>query len=71
MNRYLHILLLALVALPTYAQESIEMADQMRREGKIYVLVAIVLTILIGLLIFLVRIDQKVSKLEKDFPQNR
>lgn len=71
MNRYLHILVLALVAQPAYAQESIEMADQMRSEGKIYVLVAIVLTILIGLLIFLVRIDRKVSKLEKDFPQNR
>jgi hypothetical protein len=46
----------------------VEMADNFRAEGKIYVLVAIMLTILIGLVIYLIRIDRKVSKLEKELP---
>jgi CcmD family protein len=48
------------------AQDSIEMADQMRSEGKIYVVVAVVAVILIGLFIYLFTIDRKVSRLEKD-----
>ena len=43
-----------------------EMADAMRENGRIYVVVAVVLTILAGLIIYLVRIDRKVSRLEKN-----
>jgi uncharacterized transporter YbjL len=42
-----------------------EMADTMRSEGKIYVVVAILLTIFAGLIFYLVRIDRKVTRLEK------
>lgn len=44
----------------------IEMADTMRSNGKIYVVVAVVLTILAMLIIYLFRIDRKISKLEKN-----
>ena len=44
----------------------IEMADQMRSEGKIYVVVAVLSVILIGLFIYLINIDKKVGKLEKE-----
>lgn len=44
--------------------QNVEMADQMRAEGKIYVVVAVVLTILIGLITYLVTIDRKLKKLE-------
>ena len=44
----------------------IEMADTMRSNGKIYVVVAVVLTILVMLIIYLFRIDRKISKLEKN-----
>ena len=37
----------------------------MRSGGKIYVVLAIVITILTGLIIYLVRLDNKISKLEK------
>lgn len=37
----------------------------MRSDGKIYVVVAVCLTILFGLIIYLVRLDRKISKLEK------
>lgn len=52
------------IAFPTLAQ-SPEMADQMRSEGKIYVLLAIVLTVLIGLVIYLFLLDRRISRLEK------
>ena len=37
----------------------------MRASGKIYVVLAIVLTILAGLIFYVVRLDRKISKLEK------
>ena len=35
-------------------------------DGKIYVVVAVVLTILLGLIAYLIRLDRKISKLEKE-----
>ena len=46
--------------------QSIEMADTMRSEGKIYVVVAVLCVILMVLIIYLISIDRKVSKLEKE-----
>ena len=40
-------------------------AFDMRSNGKIYVVVAVMLIILIGLLLYLFRIDRKITKLEK------
>ncbi len=39
--------------------------DFMRSNGKIYVVMAVVVTILIGLFLFLLNLDRKISKLEK------
>jgi amino acid transporter len=46
--------------------QSAEMADVMRSNGKIYVVIAVILTILAGLILYLVRLDRKISKLEKE-----
>ena len=43
-----------------------EMADAMRENGKIYVVIAVMLTILAGLVLYLVRTDRKISKLERN-----
>ncbi len=48
----------------TMAQD-VEMADVMRSNGKIYVVVAIIAILFIGLMIYLIRIDKKVQKLEE------
>jgi len=40
-------------------------ADVMRSNGKIYVVVAVCLIILFGLIAYLIRIDRKIGKLEK------
>ena len=45
-------------------QKSI-MADLMRNNGKIYVVIAVMLTILAGLIVFMMRLDRKISQLEK------
>ncbi|MBI5372208.1 MAG: CcmD family protein [Sphingobacteriales bacterium] len=42
------------------------MADTMRSNGRIYVVVAVVLTILTGLILYVARLDKKISRLEKD-----
>ena len=45
--------------------EFVEMADRLRADGKIYVVVAIILVILAGFLTYLVILDKKIGKLEK------
>ncbi len=52
-----------LTAIITTAQTSPDSA--MEKNGKIYVVMAVCLTILVGLVIYLVMIDRKVSALEK------
>lgn len=47
-----------------YAQPA-TMADEMRSNGKIYVVIAVILLILIGLLLYVIRLDKKISKLER------
>ena len=49
-----------------FAQDKVEMADSMRSSGKIYVVVAVCLTILIGLFIYVFMIDKKISRFEKN-----
>ena len=49
----------------TVLANSVEMADLMRSNGKIYVVVAVIAIIFIGLMAYLYRIDQRVKKLEK------
>ena len=41
-------------------------ADPLVSQGKIYVVMAVVTTILTGLLFFLWRLDKKITRLEKD-----
>lgn len=62
---YLFTFTLSLITLISRGQPDAEMADVMRSEGKIYVVVAIMLVILIGLLFFLYRMDRKITDLEK------
>ncbi len=53
--------------LVNYAQQdgNVQMADAMHANGKIYVVVAVILTIFAGIIIYLVRLDRKISKIEK------
>lgn len=48
-----------------YQNSKVEMADKMREEGKIYVLVGIIGIVFAGIVVYLISIERKVSKLEK------
>lgn len=58
-------IILVLISLSSFAQQKVEMADTMRSNGKIYVVVAVCLTILSGLFIYMIYIDKKISRFEK------
>lgn len=49
-----------------YQNRGIEMADGFYQSGKIYVLVLIILSVVVGLLAYAVWIDRRLSKLEKE-----
>ncbi len=51
-----------------FAQETsnVEMADGLRSSGKIYVVVASIAVIFFGIVFYLVTIDRRLSKLEKE-----
>lgn len=56
-----------LITASIFAQgNDVEMADKMRSNGRIYVVVAVILTILAGLILYVIRIDRKISKMEKE-----
>jgi uncharacterized membrane protein len=59
---------LAIISLSATAQgmPAATMADTMRSNGKIYVVIAVLLTILAGIVLYLVRLDKKITKLEKE-----
>lgn len=48
-----------------YQNSRVEMADTMRSEGKIYVLVGIIGIVFAGILVYVIATDKKVGKLEK------
>ena len=68
LKRTLFFILLNIIAIVLNAQDStqkVDMADTMRSNGRIYVVVAVILIILIGLLMYVARLDRKISKMEK------
>ena len=57
---------LNLFAQSSVDQSTVEMADRLRTDGKIYVVVGVLLIILVGVLVYLVRLDGKIRKIEKE-----
>lgn len=55
-----------LLCLPALAQEEVEMAKALRESGKIYVVVGVVVLIFIGMVIYLIKLDRKVSQIERE-----
>ena len=63
---FLFSFLFSVCAFAQTSTDSPEMADMMRSNGKIYVVVAVCLIILIGLFLYVARVDNKLKKLEKE-----
>lgn len=59
-------LLIALMASANLFAQEVQMADALRADGKIYVVVAVLAVLLAGLLLYVVRLDRKITRLEKE-----
>ena len=65
----LFLLTLLLISGNLFAQavdNGVPMADKLREDGKIWVVVAVIAVIFAGIAISMLRIDSKVSKIEKE-----
>ncbi len=59
-------LMMLMLTLNMFAQNNdVEMADALRSNGKIYVVVGSIVIILIGLLVYLFTLDKRLKMLEK------
>ncbi|ACU05415.1 MULTISPECIES: CcmD family protein [Pedobacter] len=66
MKKLIFALTLLLTSVELFAQSNeVEMADTLRSNGKIYVVVFCILIILIGLLIYLFSLDKRLKKIEE------
>ncbi|RZK90394.1 MAG: CcmD family protein [Pedobacter sp.] len=66
MKKFAFTLIMLMATLNLFAQgNNVEMADALRSDGKIYVVVAVILIILIGLLVYLFALDRRLKMLEK------
>jgi ABC-type amino acid transport system permease subunit len=50
-----------------YQNNRVEMADTMRADGKIYVVVGIIAIIMGGILLYVINTERKIAKLEENF----
>lgn len=65
-KQVLFLLCALLSPLSLLAQQGVEMADKFRADGKIYVVIAILVIILAILLFFVFRIDRRITRLENN-----
>ena len=73
-NKLIPLLMLLLCSIFAQAQSAaqpIEMADKMRSDGKIYVVVAVLVIILWGLFAYLKSFEIKLKRIEKSIEENK
>lgn len=58
------LLALALLTVNIIQAQTVDVDSTLRQDGKIYVVVTVLVTILVGLFIYVIRTDRKISKLE-------
>lgn len=65
MKKFITFLILLFSSFNLFAQEEVTMADQMRADGKIWVVVGVITIVFVGIITYLVLLDRKISKIEK------
>lgn len=69
MKKLISLITLLFTAVTLFAQDTTanepEMADKLYADGRIYVVVAVIATIFAGIIVYLINLDSKISKLEK------
>lgn len=74
MKNFLLTFLLLTIAVFSRAQTASideQAADFLRESGKLYVVITVLVTIFVGIIIFLIIQDRKISKLEKKLKDNQ
>ena len=68
MKKLVTLISLLILSVATFAQDvqQVEMADGLFQSGKIYVVVTVLSIIFTGIVIYLIMLDRKISKLEKE-----
>lgn len=68
MKYWINFLLVLLTTTSAFAQDpsAVEMADVMHSNGKIYVVVAVVMIIFLGIVVNMIRLEKKMNKIEKE-----
>ena len=64
-------LALLLISQNLMAQQTVEMADRLRSDGKIWVVVAVIATVFFGIVVYLVSLDRKIGKLEREVDEQK
>ncbi|MCQ6957370.1 CcmD family protein [Mucilaginibacter aquariorum] len=59
-------LILMLLCFVAVKAQAVEMADEMRSSGKIYVVIGTIVIVFAGLAIYLFSIDRRLKKIEKE-----
>jgi len=68
MKNFFVIICSLLLSTSLFAQDTIAVKENvtgLRADGKIYVVIAVALTVLFGLIAYLVSLDRKISRIEK------
>lgn len=68
LKKFISVLLLTIISAGNlFAQQTseVELADVMRSNGKIFVVVGVIAVVFTGIVVYLISIDKKVSRLEK------
>lgn len=66
-NKFIRIIVLLSVLPSVTLADGVDMADTLRSNGKIYVVVAVLCVVLAAVLLYLFSIDRKVKKMEEKF----
>ena len=66
MKRFFSLTAILFLVVQFAQAQSVEMAETMRSSGKIYVVVAVIAVLFIGLFFYLFSIDRRLKKIEKD-----
>jgi hypothetical protein len=65
MKKIVSLFSLLILSISVFAQGNIEMAEELRSSGKIYVVVAVMLVLFFAFILYLFTIDKRLKKFEK------
>ncbi|MBD3750664.1 MAG: CcmD family protein [Sphingobacteriales bacterium] len=66
MKKLVSLFCLFIISVTAFAQDKVEMADELRSSGKIYVVVAVMLLLFTAFIVYLFTIDKRIKKIEKE-----